>query len=86
MCMGYQMNMQPSEAEAGFDIRRLPTVDPELSIKRIVDEWAPHYRNMAYELNRCYLFLLAATLPASDGEMDLLGSLSDALAIVPHNI
>ncbi|KAI3995697.1 hypothetical protein MKX01_028364 [Papaver californicum] len=49
---GYQMNMQPSEAEAGFDIRIPPTVDPELLIKRIVDEWAPHYRNMTYELTK----------------------------------
>ncbi|KAI3952688.1 hypothetical protein MKX01_013650 [Papaver californicum] len=47
---GYQMNMQPSEAEAGFDIRIPPTADPELLKKRIVDEWAPHYRNMTYEL------------------------------------
>ncbi|RZC44062.1 hypothetical protein C5167_037008 [Papaver somniferum] len=48
---GYQMNMQPSEAEAGFDIRFPPTADPELLRKRIVDEWAPHHRNMTYELS-----------------------------------
>ncbi|RZC64811.1 hypothetical protein C5167_008504 [Papaver somniferum] len=47
---GYQMNMQPSEAEAGFDIRFPPTADLELFRKRIVDEWAPHHRNMTYEL------------------------------------
>ncbi|KAI3939716.1 hypothetical protein MKW92_013579 [Papaver armeniacum] len=47
---GYQMNMQPSEVEAGFDIRFPPTADPELLRKRIVDEWAPHHRNMTYEI------------------------------------
>ncbi|KAL9229126.1 hypothetical protein vseg_004628 [Gypsophila vaccaria] len=47
---GYAMNMQPSEAEAGFDIRIPPTVDPELIRKRIVEEWAPASRNMSYEI------------------------------------
>ncbi|RZC44057.1 hypothetical protein C5167_037013 [Papaver somniferum] len=35
---GYQMNMQPSCAEAGFHIRIPPTVDPKLLVKRIFDE------------------------------------------------
>ncbi|MCL7029272.1 hypothetical protein MKW94_014036 [Papaver nudicaule] len=47
---GYQMNMQPSEAEAGFNIRIPPMADPELLRKRIADEWAPHYRNMSFVL------------------------------------
>ncbi|KAH9605569.1 hypothetical protein KSS87_022543 [Heliosperma pusillum] len=47
---GYAMNMQPSEAEAGFDIRIPPTVDPELIRKRIIEEWAPASRNMTYEI------------------------------------
>ncbi|KAI3939715.1 hypothetical protein MKW92_013578 [Papaver armeniacum] len=38
---GYQMNMQPSEAEAGFNIRVPPTADPELLIKRILREDGP---------------------------------------------
>ena len=44
------MNMQPSEAEAGFDLRLPPTTDPELVKKRIAKEWAPAVRNMTYEV------------------------------------
>lgn len=53
------MNMQPSEVEAGFDIRLPPTVDPDLLMKRIADEWAPANRNMTFEVNACpfYLFV-----------------------------
>lgn len=47
---GFVMNMQPSEAEAGFDVRLPPTADPELLRKRIADEWAPATRNMTYEI------------------------------------
>ncbi|KAM5564190.1 hypothetical protein ABKV19_018687 [Rosa sericea] len=47
---GYAMNMQPSEAEAGFDIRIPATVDPELVRKRIAEEWAPEARNLTYKL------------------------------------
>ncbi|KAI3842998.1 hypothetical protein MKX03_000491 [Papaver bracteatum] len=36
---GYQMNMQLSEVEARFNIRK------------IIDEWAPYYRNMTYEVS-----------------------------------
>lgn len=45
------MNMQPSEAEAGFDIRQPPTADPDLIRNRIAEEWAPEWRNMTYEVN-----------------------------------
>lgn len=45
------MNMQPSEAEAGFDLRLPPTADPDLVKKRIAEEWAPAVRNMTYEVN-----------------------------------
>lgn len=45
------MNMQPSEAEAGFDCRLPPTVDPDLLKKRIADEWAPAIRNMTYQVH-----------------------------------
>ncbi|KAH7567886.1 hypothetical protein JRO89_XS07G0175400 [Xanthoceras sorbifolium] len=45
---GFVMNMQPSEAEAGFDVRLPPTVDPDLVKRRIAEEWAPAARNMTY--------------------------------------
>ena len=44
------MNMQPSEAEAGFDLRLPPTVDQDLIKKRIAEEWAAARRNMTYEI------------------------------------
>nr|GME16264.1 aminoacylase-1 [Ipomoea batatas] len=47
---GFVMNMQPSEAEAGFDIRMPPTADPELMKKTIAEEWAPAWRNMTSEI------------------------------------
>ncbi|KAI8558820.1 hypothetical protein RHMOL_Rhmol04G0126000 [Rhododendron molle] len=47
---GFVMNMQPSEAEAGFDIRFSPTTDPDLLKKKIADEWAPASRNMSFEI------------------------------------
>ncbi|KAF8405739.1 hypothetical protein HHK36_007816 [Tetracentron sinense] len=47
---GFVMNMQPSEAEAGFDVRLPPTTDPDLLKKRIADEWAPAIRNMTYQI------------------------------------
>lgn len=46
----FVMNMQPSEAEAGYDVRLPPTVDPDLLKKRIGDEWAPATRNMSYDI------------------------------------
>ncbi|KAG6786178.1 hypothetical protein POTOM_007773 [Populus tomentosa] len=47
---GFVMNMQPSEAEAGFDLRLPPTADPDPMKKRIAEEWAPAVRNMIYEV------------------------------------
>ncbi|TYG74478.1 hypothetical protein ES288_D04G185400v1 [Gossypium darwinii] len=46
---GFVMNLQPSEAEAGFDIRAPPTADIESLEKRIEEEWAPASRNMTFE-------------------------------------
>lgn len=46
----FVMNMQPSEAEAGYDVRLPPTVDPDMLKKRIADEWAPATRNMTYHI------------------------------------
>lgn len=42
------MNMQPSEAEAGYDLRLPPMADPDVMKKRIAEEWAPSIRNMTY--------------------------------------
>ncbi|XP_057973541.1 uncharacterized protein LOC131161641 [Malania oleifera] len=47
---GFVMNMQPSEAEAGFDVRLPPTADPDLLKRRIEEEWAPATRNMTYQI------------------------------------
>lgn len=44
------MNLQPSEAEAGFDVRIPPTADPKALMKRLAEEWAPITRNMTYEV------------------------------------
>ncbi|XP_057453618.1 uncharacterized protein LOC130745407 [Lotus japonicus] len=45
---GFVMNLQPSEAEAGFDIRVPPTADPKSMERRIAEEWAPTCRNMSF--------------------------------------
>ncbi|XP_014505119.1 aminoacylase-1 [Vigna radiata var. radiata] len=47
---GFAMNVQPSEAEAGFDLRLTPTTDPDEMRRRIAKEWAPAVRNMSYEI------------------------------------
>ena len=55
---GFVMNMQTSEAEAGFDLRMPPTADPDLVKIRIAEEWAPAIRNMTYQVtNDLYLYL-----------------------------
>ncbi|KAK9071791.1 hypothetical protein SSX86_008220 [Deinandra increscens subsp. villosa] len=43
-------SVEPSEAEAGYDVRLPPTVDPDLLKKRIADEWAPATRNVSYHI------------------------------------
>uniref|UniRef100_A0A0D9WN55 N-acyl-aliphatic-L-amino acid amidohydrolase n=1 Tax=Leersia perrieri TaxID=77586 RepID=A0A0D9WN55_9ORYZ len=47
---GFVMNMQPSEAEVGFDFRLPPTEDVEHIIRRIKEEWAPAHKNLIHEL------------------------------------
>ncbi|CAL5046709.1 unnamed protein product [Urochloa decumbens] len=47
---GFVMNMQPSEAEVGFDLRLPPTEDIEQIKRRVKEEWAPAYKNLTYEL------------------------------------
>ncbi|CAO2814794.1 unnamed protein product [Amaranthus hypochondriacus] len=49
---GFVMNLQPSEAEAGFDIRVPPTADQDGLEKRIAEEWAPASRNMTFEFKQ----------------------------------
>ncbi|KAJ7564957.1 hypothetical protein O6H91_02G041200 [Diphasiastrum complanatum] len=45
---GFVMNVQPSEAEAGFDIRLPPLADPVAFDKLIAEEWAPASRNLSF--------------------------------------
>ncbi|PKA55434.1 amidohydrolase [Apostasia shenzhenica] len=47
---GFVMNMQPSEAEVGFDLRLPPAEDLDVLRKRIEEEWAPTSRNMTHQL------------------------------------
>jgi len=47
---GFVMNMQPSEAEVGFDLRLPPTEDIEQIERRIKEEWAPAHKNLTYQL------------------------------------
>ena len=47
---GFVMNLQPSEAQAGFNIRVPPTADPQSLERRIAEEWAPASRNMTFEV------------------------------------
>ncbi|XP_050227553.1 uncharacterized protein LOC126677123 [Mercurialis annua] len=49
---GFVMNLQPSEAEAGFDVRVPPTADPESLERRIAEEWAPASRNMTFQFKQ----------------------------------
>ncbi|RAL39781.1 hypothetical protein DM860_003314 [Cuscuta australis] len=46
---GFVMNLQPSEAEAGFDVRVPPTADQASLERQIAEEWAPASRNMTFE-------------------------------------
>lgn len=46
---GFVMNLQPSEALAGFDVRVPPTADQTSLERRIAEEWAPASRNMTFE-------------------------------------
>ncbi|KAH7437610.1 hypothetical protein KP509_05G080400 [Ceratopteris richardii] len=46
---GYVMNVQPSEAEAGFDIRVSPDANTEVLETLIQEQWAPQSRNMSYK-------------------------------------
>nr|XP_024403201.1 aminoacylase-1-like [Physcomitrium patens]XP_024403202.1 aminoacylase-1-like [Physcomitrium patens]PNR35191.1 hypothetical protein PHYPA_023090 [Physcomitrium patens] len=49
---GFVMNLQPSEAEAGFDVRVPPLVDIADLETEIRTKWAPTSRNLTYTLTR----------------------------------
>jgi aminoacylase len=53
---GFVMNLQPSEVEAGFDIRIPPTADFDELERRIREEWAPEARNMTFEFKQKNLY------------------------------
>ncbi|KAG2579879.1 hypothetical protein PVAP13_6NG312600 [Panicum virgatum] len=46
---GFVMNLQPSEAEVGLDIRIPPSAHVEALERRLVEEWAPSSRNLTCE-------------------------------------
>ncbi|CAA7401579.1 unnamed protein product [Spirodela intermedia] len=47
---GFVMNMQPSEAEVGFDVRIPPTENPDIIRRRIQEEWATISMNLTFKL------------------------------------
>ncbi|PKI66514.1 hypothetical protein CRG98_013078 [Punica granatum] len=53
---GFVMNLQPSEAEAEFDVQVPPNADHQALERRIAEEWAPITRNMTYEVNVIAVF------------------------------
>ena len=50
LLQGFVMNLQPSEAEVGIDIRIPPSVHTEALERRLVEEWAPPSRNLTFEV------------------------------------
>ncbi|EFJ33193.1 hypothetical protein SELMODRAFT_406809 [Selaginella moellendorffii] len=66
---GFVMNLQPSEAEAGFDVRMPPFADPVAMEKRIAEEWAPASRNMTYEF-RLVQFKQKTPVKRRDGSLN----------------
>uniref|UniRef100_A0A803M5C1 Peptidase M20 dimerisation domain-containing protein n=1 Tax=Chenopodium quinoa TaxID=63459 RepID=A0A803M5C1_CHEQI len=69
---GFAMNMQPSEASAGFDIRLPPTVDPELIRNRIAHEWAPASRNMTFQYQLLVALVIKTKLLSCCTEASIL--------------
>lgn len=55
------MNLQPSEAEAGFDMRLPPIVDTDALQKRMDEEWAPASRNVTSRV-RSFIQCLCTSL------------------------
>jgi amidohydrolase/aminoacylase len=52
LLQGFVMNMQPSEAEVGFDLRLPPTEDIEQIKRRVKEEWAPAHKNLTYQVKK----------------------------------
>lgn len=71
---GFVMNLQPSEAEAGFDIRVPPSADLGDLWRRIREEWAPASCNLTYTVsqNSKPICLLFCSLFSSVGRMEIL--------------
>lgn len=79
---GFVMNLQPSETEAGFDIRVPPTADPEPLERWIAEEWAPASRNMTFEVFTFWKFLsLEPFLHTKKRKRAFLGNYWQALII-----
>ncbi|KAM2009072.1 uncharacterized protein LOC126585235 [Malus sylvestris] len=79
---GFVMNLQPSEAEAGLDIRVPPTADQESLEKRIAEEWAPASRNMTFRFKHKVSVLDKAGRPiltATDSSNPWWALLEDAV-------
>ncbi|CAM0911981.1 unnamed protein product [Alopecurus aequalis] len=49
---GFVMNLQPSEAEVGIDIRIPPSAHTEALERCLVEEWAPASRNLTFEFKQ----------------------------------
>ncbi|XP_078444441.1 uncharacterized protein LOC144713661 [Wolffia australiana] len=47
---GFSMNMQPSEAEVGYDVRIPPTEHPDTIRKRIQEELVPASKNLTFQI------------------------------------
>lgn len=56
------MNMQPSEAEAGFDMRLPPIVDTAVLQKLLEEEWAPASRNLTFRVGNSFGHWLKLTI------------------------
>lgn len=49
---GFVMNLQPSEAQVGLDIRIPPNDYTEALERRLAEEWAPSSRNLTFEFKQ----------------------------------
>ncbi|KAL9171736.1 hypothetical protein ABFS82_03G000400 [Erythranthe guttata] len=76
---GFVMNLQPSEAQAGFDIRVPPTADVVSLERRIAEEWAPATRNMTFEKGSTYNKFGKQILTAFDSSNPWWALLEDAI-------
>ncbi|MQL99228.1 hypothetical protein Taro_031954 [Colocasia esculenta] len=81
---GFVMNMQPSECEAGFDMRLPPTADPDLVRRRVSEEWAPISRSLTYEVASLEEGMVMLT---SQADHEVLRASTHALSFgKPHSV